>query len=84
MVVYNTGEKNAVNKSFGHRRHEIPPDRENEDQVIGLLNALNIIEYVRINWFVIYLPRKFKIAITGAPNDRAAIRFHGYRPSGRR
>jgi len=23
-----------------------------------------------------YLPRKFKIAITGAPNDRAAIRFH--------
>src|SRR6186713_1769958 len=24
----------------------------------------------------LYLPRKFKIAITGAPNDRAAIRFH--------
>ena len=23
-----------------------------------------------------YLPRKFKIAITGSPNDRAAIRFH--------
>jgi len=23
-----------------------------------------------------YLPRKFKIAITGAPHDRAAIRFH--------
>ena len=23
-----------------------------------------------------YLPRKFKIAMTGAPNDRAAIRFH--------
>ncbi|WEK05521.1 MAG: nitrite/sulfite reductase [Candidatus Devosia phytovorans] len=23
-----------------------------------------------------YLPRKFKIAVTGAPNDRAAIRFH--------
>ncbi len=23
-----------------------------------------------------FLPRKFKIAITGAPNDRAAIRFH--------
>ncbi|MEO5806918.1 nitrite/sulfite reductase [Devosia sp.] len=23
-----------------------------------------------------YLPRKFKIALTGAPNDRAAIRFH--------
>jgi sulfite reductase (NADPH) hemoprotein beta-component len=23
-----------------------------------------------------YLPRKFKIAITGAPSDRAAIRFH--------
>lgn len=23
-----------------------------------------------------YLPRKFKIAITGAPNDRAAIKFH--------
>lgn len=24
----------------------------------------------------IYLPRKFKIAITGAPNDRAAVKFH--------
>ncbi len=23
-----------------------------------------------------FLPRKFKIAITGAPNDRAAVRFH--------
>lgn len=23
-----------------------------------------------------YLPRKFKIAITGAPNDRAAVKFH--------
>ena len=23
-----------------------------------------------------YLPRKFKIAVTGAPNDRAAVRFH--------
>ncbi|HEV7345671.1 MAG TPA: nitrite/sulfite reductase [Devosia sp.] len=23
-----------------------------------------------------YLPRKFKIAVTGSPNDRAAIRFH--------
>ena len=23
-----------------------------------------------------YLPRKFKIALTGSPNDRAAIRFH--------
>jgi hypothetical protein len=23
-----------------------------------------------------YLPRKFKIAMTGAPNDRAAIKFH--------
>ncbi len=23
-----------------------------------------------------FLPRKFKIAVTGAPNDRAAIRFH--------
>ncbi|WP_116653889.1 nitrite/sulfite reductase [Pelagibacterium sediminicola] len=24
----------------------------------------------------IYLPRKFKIAMTGAPNDRAAVKFH--------
>ena len=24
----------------------------------------------------LYLPRKFKIAITGAPNDRAAVKFH--------
>ena len=23
-----------------------------------------------------YLPRKFKIAVTGAPNDRAAVKFH--------
>src|SRR3546814_15322023 len=23
-----------------------------------------------------FLPRKFKIAVTGAPNDRAAVRFH--------
>jgi len=23
-----------------------------------------------------YLPRKFKIAVTGSPNDRAAVRFH--------
>ncbi|MGN5477777.1 hypothetical protein ACTMU2_15080 [Cupriavidus basilensis] len=23
-----------------------------------------------------FLPRKFKIAITGSPNDRAAVRFH--------
>src|SRR3546814_7001458 len=26
-----------------------------------------------------FLPRKFKIAVTGAPNDRAAVRFHDIR-----
>jgi sulfite reductase (NADPH) hemoprotein beta-component len=47
------------------------------DEVIDPRPVAEIIrQWSSVHPEFIYLPRKFKIAITGAPNDRAAVKFH--------
>lgn len=53
MVVGDAWTQNSVDKTLGHGWHNVPPDGENEDKMIRLLQALRVVNDHWVGWHMI-------------------------------